>query len=169
MRDKRAGERWISKSIAAARFLFQAEVDGWESRETTFCRIPDLAAITRGEPTRLGFTVHAAAQLGARTQQMFPDRPAAGTRLPAARSPNGNRSSRGRSISRSSRGTDSSTPPRANNVQTVITIYDPPAWVMPAGKYRRLPDVSVRSGCLSRFGHHRVEALSRENSGAGNG
>ena len=52
-------------------FLFQAEVDGWESRETTFCRIPDLAAITRGKPTRLGFTVHAAPQLGYRTEKML--------------------------------------------------------------------------------------------------
>ena len=52
-------------------FLFQAEVEGWEARETTFCRIPDLAAITGGKPTRLGFTVHAVPQIGFRTSQMI--------------------------------------------------------------------------------------------------
>ncbi len=52
-------------------FLFQAEVDGWESRETTFCRIPDLAAVTGGKPTRLGFTMHAAPHLGYRTEKAF--------------------------------------------------------------------------------------------------
>jgi hypothetical protein len=52
-------------------FLFQAEVAGWERRETTICFIPDLAAITKGNPTRLGFTVHAAPQVGSRTETMF--------------------------------------------------------------------------------------------------
>lgn len=37
-------------------FLIGAEVDGWEKRETTFCRIPDLLAITKGEPTPFGMT-----------------------------------------------------------------------------------------------------------------
>ena len=55
-------------------FLFQAAVDGWETRETTFCRIPDLAAVTGGKPTRLGFTVHAAPHLGFRTDKAFADR-----------------------------------------------------------------------------------------------
>ena len=61
MRDRanRAGRS--SHLTERGTFLFHAEIDGWESRETTFCRIPDLAAITHGQPTRLGFTVHAAA------------------------------------------------------------------------------------------------------------
>jgi len=37
-------------------FWIEAEVPGWETRETTFCRIPDLAAITGGAPTRFGAT-----------------------------------------------------------------------------------------------------------------
>ena len=52
-------------------FLFQAEVEGWERRETIFCRIPNLAAITQGRPTRLGFTGHAAPQTGFRTPEIF--------------------------------------------------------------------------------------------------
>lgn len=35
-------------------FRFRAEVDGWEVRETTFARIPDLEAITRGGATPFG-------------------------------------------------------------------------------------------------------------------
>ena len=37
-------------------FLIDAEVEGWERRQTTFCRIPDVQAVTRGEPTRFGLT-----------------------------------------------------------------------------------------------------------------
>lgn len=37
-------------------FLIEAEVPGWEKRETTFCRIPDVLAITGGAPTRFGMT-----------------------------------------------------------------------------------------------------------------
>jgi len=37
-------------------FLIEAEVAGWEKRHTTFCRIPDVLAITKGAPTRFGLT-----------------------------------------------------------------------------------------------------------------
>jgi hypothetical protein len=37
-------------------FLIEAEVPGWETRHTTFARIPDVIAITRDEPTRFGAT-----------------------------------------------------------------------------------------------------------------
>jgi hypothetical protein len=39
-------------------FLIELDVPGWESRHTTFARIPDLEAITRGRPTRFGMTNH---------------------------------------------------------------------------------------------------------------
>ena len=37
-------------------FLIEAEVDGWEKRTTTFCRVPDVLAITKGAPTPFGMT-----------------------------------------------------------------------------------------------------------------
>jgi hypothetical protein len=37
-------------------FLIEVDVPGWESRRTTFARIPDLASITRGRPTPFGMT-----------------------------------------------------------------------------------------------------------------
>ena len=37
-------------------FWIEAGVAGWEKRETTFCRIPDLAAVTGGKPTQFGST-----------------------------------------------------------------------------------------------------------------
>ncbi|MFW6189506.1 MAG: sugar-binding protein [Planctomycetota bacterium] len=37
-------------------FLIETEVAGWESRHTTFCRIPDVMQITGGAPTRFGST-----------------------------------------------------------------------------------------------------------------
>ncbi|MDP7250436.1 MAG: sugar-binding protein [Planctomycetota bacterium] len=39
-------------------FLLQMEVPGWEKRQTTFARIPDVVAMTQGKPTRFGMTVH---------------------------------------------------------------------------------------------------------------
>jgi hypothetical protein len=39
-------------------FDIEVEVPGWETRRTTFARIPDLKAITRGQPTRFGMTTH---------------------------------------------------------------------------------------------------------------
>ena len=114
--------------------LLQAEVEGWERRETTFCRIPDLEAITHGEPTRLGFTVHAAAHLGVRAPQV----------LQVARR-------LGLSWCRAFTEWNSIEPgpkhyaldawdgffdaAKANHIETIVTIYDPPAWVMPHGCY----------------------------------
>ena len=39
-------------------FLIQLDVPGWETRHTTFARIPNLKAITGGRPTRFGMTTH---------------------------------------------------------------------------------------------------------------
>ncbi len=52
-------------------FLFHAQVDGWETRETTFCRIPDIQAITGGAPTPFGMTVHAGPAKEPRTRSLF--------------------------------------------------------------------------------------------------
>ncbi len=115
-------------------FLFQAEVEGWENRETTFCRIPDIAAITHGELTRLGFTVHAAPHIGVRTPETLQIAKRLG--LTSCRA--------------FTEWTSIEPGPRhfvlepwdaffdaaaANHVQTVITIYDPPAWVLPRGQH----------------------------------
>jgi hypothetical protein len=54
----REGER-VPLPLSLARrgvFLLEVEVPGWEARRTTFARIPDLAAITRGRPTQFGMT-----------------------------------------------------------------------------------------------------------------
>ncbi len=114
-------------------FLFQAEVDGWESRETTFCRIPDLAAVTGGKPTRLGFTMHAAPHLGYRTEKAI----AIARRLGLT---NCRLFTEWKSLEPGpdvfalepwDKFFDAA---RANDVSTVITIYDPPAWVMRRGR-----------------------------------
>jgi hypothetical protein len=44
-------------------FLLEADVHGWEKRSTTFCRIPDVAAITKGQRTAFG--LHNIAGMGA--------------------------------------------------------------------------------------------------------
>jgi hypothetical protein len=114
--------------------LFQAEVDGWESREITFCRIPDLAAVTRGEPTRLGFTVHAAAQFGVRTPQIFQIARRLG--LTSCRAfTEWNSIEPGPKHFALEPWDNFFETARANHVQTVITIYDPPAWALPRGQH----------------------------------
>ncbi len=52
-------------------FTITAEVPGWETRTTSFGRIPDLMAITGGRRTRFGMTTHAAPWLGVRTEEVF--------------------------------------------------------------------------------------------------
>ncbi|MBN2181911.1 MAG: hypothetical protein JW715_08340 [Sedimentisphaerales bacterium] len=39
-------------------FLIEFDVPGWEKRHTTFARIPDIKAITKGGPTRFGMTTY---------------------------------------------------------------------------------------------------------------
>ena len=115
-------------------FLFQAEVDGWETREATFSRIPDLAAITRGKPTRLGFTMHAAPHLGYRTHEAVGDRARLG--LTNCRLFTEWKSIEpGPEIYALEHWDQFFAAARANEVSTVITIYDPPAWAMPRGRY----------------------------------
>ena len=114
-------------------FLFQAEVEGWEARETTFCRIPDLAAITGGKPTRLGFTVHAVPKIGFRTSQMI----AAARRLGLT---NCRVFTEWKSIEPGPKHYAIEHWDRffeaahRSGLQTTMTIYDPPAWVMPKGQ-----------------------------------
>jgi hypothetical protein len=114
-------------------FLFQAEVEGWEARETTFCRIPDLAAITRGRPTRLGFTAHAAPRVGFRTAQMIE----AARRLGLT---NCRLFTEWKSIEPGPKHYALQHWDRffeaamRNGIETTMTIYDPPAWVMPRGQ-----------------------------------
>ena len=114
-------------------FLFQAEVEGWEARETTFCRIPNLAAITGGKPTRLGFTVHAVPKIGFRTSQMI----AAARRLGLT---NCRVFTEWKSIEPGPKHYAIEHWDRffeaahRSGLQTTMTIYDPPAWVMPKGQ-----------------------------------
>ncbi len=114
-------------------FLLQAAVEGWETRETTFCRIPDLAAITQGKPTRLGFTAHAAPQVGFRTPEMFQIARRLGlTSCRAFTEWKSIEPGPGHyALSHWDRFFDDAA---ANRVETVITIYDPPAWVLPKGQ-----------------------------------
>jgi hypothetical protein len=114
-------------------FLFQAEVEGWEARETAFCRIPDLAAITGGKPTRLGFTVHAVPRSGFRTSQMIE----AARRLGLT---NCRVFTEWKSIEPGPKHYALQHWDRffeaahRNGIESIVTIYDPPAWVMPKGQ-----------------------------------
>ncbi len=115
-------------------FLFQAEVEGWESRETMFCRIPNLAALTNGKPTRLGFTIHAAPALGSRTDQVFQIARCLG--LTTCRAFTEWKSIEpGPGVFALSHWDPSVNAASAHGIETVITIYDPPAWVMPVGRH----------------------------------
>jgi len=51
-------------------FLIEAAVPGWEKRDTTFCRIPDVMAITGGAPTRFGMTSVVAPDPPERTDEL---------------------------------------------------------------------------------------------------
>lgn len=114
-------------------FSFRAEVDGWESRETTFARIPDLMAITEGRPTRFGMTTHVAPWLGIRTDEVFQVARRLGLTTCRAFTewqffepgPNVYK------LEHWDRFFDAA---KEHNVEVVITVYRPPAWVLPEGK-----------------------------------
>ncbi len=115
-------------------FVFEAEVAGWERRETTFCRIPDLARLTGGKPTRLGFTSHAAPQAGWRTAQMFDIAHRLG--LTACRLFTEWKSIEpGPGHYALEHWDPFFDAARASGTETVITIYDPPAWALSRGRY----------------------------------
>lgn len=114
-------------------FLFHAEVDGWESRETTFCRIPDVMKLTGGAPTPFGMTVHCAPSLEPRTRRTFEAARLLG--LTNCRSFT--------EWTTLQPGPDTYAFPYwesfFNTVQelgidTTLCIYNPPAWVMPQGQ-----------------------------------
>ena len=132
---ERDGQR-LSVALDLARqgtFLFQARVEGWEARETTFCRIPDLAAITGGKPTRLGFTVHTVPKVGFRTPQML----AAARRLGLT---NCRVFTEWKSIEPGPKHYAIQhwdrffAAAQRCGIETTMTIYDPPAWAMPEGR-----------------------------------
>lgn len=113
-------------------FLFRGEVEGWEARETTFCRIPDLAKLTGGKPTPFGMTVHLAPAQGRRMDTVFQIARRLG--LTNCRSftewvalepgPGVYAFDAWQSLFDCS---------HARGVDTILCIYDPPAWVMPEG------------------------------------
>jgi len=115
-------------------FLFEAEVAGWERRETMFCRIPDLATITQGKPTRLGFTAHAAPAVGSRTELMLQVARRLG--LTSCRA-----FTEWKSIEPGPRHYEIEhwdhfiSAAHDQGIETVITIYDPPAWALPRGRH----------------------------------
>ncbi len=127
----------IPIDLALARrgtFLLRAEVEGWEARETTFCRIPDVMALTGGKPTPFGMTVHEAPWLGFRTEEVLQVARRLGLTTcraftewaylepgPGVYALNG---------------WDSFFElAHQHGIETVITIYNPPAWVQPVGQY----------------------------------
>ena len=114
-------------------FLIRAEVEGWEARETTFCRIPDLMAITGGKPTPFGMTVHCAPRLGTRTEEVLQIARRLG--LTSCRAftewcyleP-------GPGVYKLEEWDSFFDLAHKHGVSTVITIYNPPAWVQPVGQ-----------------------------------
>ena len=149
-------------------FLFQANVDGWENRETTFCRIPDLAAITRGEPTRLGFTVHAAAQFGARTPQILQIARRLGLTWCRAFTEWNSIEPGPKHFALDAWDAFFDTA-KATGVQTIITIYDPPAWALPRGQHVGYQMFSCDLDSLWAIWSRPSRSAITESSGAGNG
>lgn len=114
-------------------FLFQADIEGWESRETIFCRIPNLAAATQGKPTRLGFTGHAAPQTGFRTPEIFKIARRLG--LTSCRLFTEWRSIEpGPGHYALEHWDPFIDGAHTAGIDTVVTIYDPPAWALPRGR-----------------------------------
>ena len=57
---QRGQEIYINPKIEKrGTFLIQVDIPGWETRSTTFARIPDLSSITLGRPTKFGMTMSA--------------------------------------------------------------------------------------------------------------
>ena len=114
-------------------FSFSADVDGWEKRETTFARIPDIMSITEGKPTRFGMTGHSAPWLGIHTDEVLQVARRLG--LTTCRlftewqyfepGPGVYK------LEHWDRFFDSAV---KHNVDVVITVYRPAAWVLPEGR-----------------------------------
>ncbi|MBM4046228.1 MAG: hypothetical protein FJ279_14040 [Planctomycetes bacterium] len=114
-------------------FLIQAEVDGWEARETTFCRIPDLGAITKGQPTRFGMTAHSAPWLAHRTEETLQIARRLGLTHCRAFTewayieP-------GPGVFKLEHWDRFFDAAQKHAIETVICLYHPPAWVLPQGE-----------------------------------
>lgn len=114
-------------------FSFSAEVDGWEKRDTTFARIPDVMEITKGEPTRFGMTGHSAPALGIHTEEVFQVARRLG--LTTCRlftewqyiEP-------GPDVYKLKHWDKFFNSAKEHDVNVVITIYRPAAWVLPEGR-----------------------------------
>ena len=115
-------------------FALTAEVDGWERRETTFARIPDVVGITDGKPTRFGMTTHVAYWLGIRTEEVFQVARKLG--ITTCRQffewqfyqP-------GPDLYRLRHWDNSIEMARKHGLDMVLCVYRPPAWALKEGKY----------------------------------
>jgi len=114
-------------------FSFSAEVEGWETRETTFARIPDLTAITKGRPTRFGMTTHAAPWLGIRTDEVFQVARRLGLTTCRAFT-EWQFFEPGPGVYELEHWDKFFDAAKKQNVDVVITVYRPAAWVLPEGK-----------------------------------
>ncbi len=113
-------------------FLFRAEVEGWETRETTFCRIPDLMRLTRGAPTPFGMTVHRAPAMEPRTREVFQAARRLG--LTSCRSfTEWNTLQPGPDFYAFEAWDPFFAAVQESGIDTTLCIYAPPAWVMPRG------------------------------------
>ena len=114
-------------------FSFSAEVEGWERRDTTFARIPDLMAITRGRTTRFGMTTHTAPWLGIRTDEVFQVARQLGLTTCRAFT-EWQFFEPGPDVYKLEHWDKSFSAAKRHGVDVVITVYRPAAWVLPEGR-----------------------------------
>ncbi len=109
-------------------FVLQAQVGGWGQRDTTFARIPDLPAITGGARTRFGMTSHGltAPEL-LREQFQIARRLGLTTCRAFARWYNMQPGPDLFALDAWSQALDIG---REQGVETVLTVWSPPAWVL---------------------------------------
>ncbi len=110
-------------------FLIEAEVAGWEKRETTFCRIPDVMAMTGGAPTRFGMTSVVAPDPPERTEKLC--RIARRLGLTSCRTMHvWYDMEPGPGVYKLDAWEQAFDIGRRNGIDTWICIYDPPAWAL---------------------------------------
>ncbi len=114
-------------------FAIRAEVEGWEARETTFCRIPDLEAETGGDPTPFGMTVHAAPSMGARTEAVLQIARRLGLTTCRAFS-EWSMIEPGPGVYKLDEWDTFFDLAEQHGVEPIICIYHPPAWALPEGR-----------------------------------
>ncbi|MFC1715519.1 sugar-binding protein [Candidatus Poribacteria bacterium] len=114
-------------------FSFSAEVDGWEKRDTTFARIPDIMEITEGKPTRFGMTGHSAPALGIHTEEVFQVARSLGLTTCRAFT-EWQYIEPGPDVYMLKHWDKFFDSASKHDVDMVITVYRPAAWVLPEGK-----------------------------------